>query len=585
MVSGNIWSKNYDGCYFDSGEYEENKSYLALFDTLDCKLIKYLGYSTSSMVPNIILYSAIMLVPNYFFPDGVISKVIGGIGSVLFGMMMTFLFLIIGIIIKAVYIFTSAFFTLSILIFISPIVLPLMFFERTKSIFDTWTEYVMDSILKPIMNFSFTMMYISVMDIILLKDATFSQHSARGRGVNLNCPDNSSSFICLINGFPIIGQIKILFSAGLKSVLFDVVVVFLFFSLFDKVLDDLESISSSIFKSISDATKSSSSLLSTKDKSLGIGDIGGQAFGKAMDAGKQIEAFRTNYVNNAPGAILSGVKKAADKVAQNRVDPSKTRFRALGKVGEATAGTAGLVGKAYDGVSNLAEKLENKAWGLKHKAGRLAKQKLKGARDAVKSKVKEIWNRGPIHKLLNKAEAKDVMKEARTLKSNARKNSKDLRPEMEYRSKMQNMESLDLSPEFIDELIENEQQSIRENENKKRNLTVLRNRRGKNIDREIEGQKEIIKDLKKIAAKNLRKDKIAEDFLKKNMKLKKNAASGQKKQQKYADNLEKVERFELPNDLIDDLVARGELLIDGMDNDDEKDAMRGFMDDLNNFKN
>ncbi|MDR2777334.1 MAG: hypothetical protein LBB24_01015, partial [Rickettsiales bacterium] len=99
VVSGTLWSKNYDGCYFDSTEYEENKNYLALFDTLDCKLIKYLGYSTNNMAPNILIYSAIMLVPGMFFKsDGIVSKIIGGIGSFLFGMMMSFLFLMFNVV-------------------------------------------------------------------------------------------------------------------------------------------------------------------------------------------------------------------------------------------------------------------------------------------------------------------------------------------------------------------------------------------------------------------------------------------------------------------------------------------------------
>lgn len=347
-----LWNPSYDGCYFDSTEYKEDKSYLASFDMLDCKLVRYIGYSTGNAAPSLILYSMIMLVPNFIFPDGIVTKVINAIGSTIFGLMMTFLFVIFNIILKAVYIFTSSFFILSVLVFISPIVLPLMFFEKTKGIFDTWLEYMMETIFKPVLNFAFLVIYVNLMDIILLKNVTFNKHGINGRGANILCPENSSSFLCLINGIPGIQQIKVLFNSGFKQVLIDIVIIFIFFKLSDQLLEDIEKIAGSIFKSISDPNKKSPSSLGITNRDAHGNVVDGVSGGiaKAMETGAKIETFRHDYVNNIPGTVISKIPGLRD-VQQ----------------------------KTFE----LRENLINRATELKEDAKRYAKDKLMSAKDAL----------------------------------------------------------------------------------------------------------------------------------------------------------------------------------------------------------
>ena len=367
LKNSKLWNQEYDGCYFDTTEYKENKNYLAAFDTLDCKLAKYLGYSVNMAGPNILLYSVIMLVPSFFFPDTVITKVINALGGFIFGLMMTFIFMIFNIIIKAVYTFTASFFNLSILILISPIILPLMFFERTKRIFDTWLEYIADNIFKPMINFASLVIYTNFMDMILLKGVIFKNHSEKGRGAIVTCKDGNSSFLCLINGIPGVQQISILVNSNFVSVILDLAIVFIFFKLSDQMLTDIENISNSIFRNLS-ADKQSSSNLSASGTPIGKSIA--NSVKSAMSTGSKLETLRHDYINNAPGALL-------DKA-------SKSNIKGLRKIG-----------KGFDKMVEKRDKLLNKADSFFKHVKRVAsfktksifkKMTLKDRRDYYKSK-------------------------------------------------------------------------------------------------------------------------------------------------------------------------------------------------------
>lgn len=344
LNGSDLWNKNYDGCYFDTTEYKDDKSYLASFDTLDCKLSRYLGYSVNMAAPNILIYSAIMLIPSFFFPDTVVTKIINGIGSFIFGLMMTFIFMIFNVVLKAIYVFTSSFFSLSVLILLSPIILPLMFFERTKNVFDNWLEYIADNIFKPVLNFASLVIYVNLMDIVLLRDSFFNNHSSKGRGANLICPDGSSSFVCLINGIPGIQQIKVLANSNFYSVLLDIVIVFLFFKLSDQVLTDIENIAGSIFKSLSGDKQSSSALSATGTP---MGKTIGESVEKAIDTGKKLEEFRHDYINNAPGALLGKVNEVRREIIKENNKANKTEHE-ITKENDTDPTVFGRINKFFD---------------------------------------------------------------------------------------------------------------------------------------------------------------------------------------------------------------------------------------------
>jgi hypothetical protein len=446
-----------------------------------------------------------------------------------------------------------------------------MFFEKTKTAFSTWLEYLMDTIVKPVMNFSFTMVYMNVMDMILLNNVTFSKHSINGRGANLECPDNSSAFVCLINAAPLFEHIKILYNVGLKSVLLDIVMVFLFFVFSDKVLDDLEQISASLFKSISDPMKNSPSMTGSKGGGFGVENIAGQAFSSSMSAGQSLEGFRSTYVNNAPGALLDKVRRSSEASEEKR-------------------GGGGAIGRAIDKVGDKITSLENRAGRLKHNASRVLKQSMKNGANRVKelgSRLKNSWNKS----IMGEIQAKAILDEANDLKNKIDKDSdgKD-EASIAYKAKMKEIKDMKLSGNSIANLIKKQEKTLEKRQAKRKDLNsaiFFKNRRRRGADEKIKNAGSIIDDLRDIAAENLGDANEAKEFLRENMQLKKSANKNQKKMEKYNDRLRNIKNLKLSNSLIDNLINRGTELVDDYNEENDQDsenATREFIDSLNKMK-
>jgi type IV secretory pathway VirB6-like protein len=361
-----LWNSKYDGCYFDVTEYPDGKGYLAVFDMFDCKLANYIGFGIDKGVPNLLIYSAIMLFPSMIFPDIGILKLVNSaltfVGSILFGALLAFMFIMFNIMTKVVYLFTSSFFTLSLLVFVSPIVLPLMFFERTKKNYEVWLESIVDTIFRPLMAVGFIVLYINLLDKMLLTDVIFRKHNKVGRGAIMQCPDTTEhfTFICFITKVPIIGQIIELFQFGILQVFFNIVIAFLLFSMADSFLNELETISNQLFKFYSDDKKSSSSLVKADFSEKSSTSISG-ATTRAMEAGKDINKFRKDYINKVPGYVAGKIDNKMQKLAD------KADSKLLSSVSEAGPHKKSLVGKAagfYLKARTLGEKIDNKTSNL-----------------------------------------------------------------------------------------------------------------------------------------------------------------------------------------------------------------------------
>lgn len=138
--------------------YPPGKDYLMIWDTLDCKIMKYMNYKPGNN--GTVVFTLIVAA---FFT--------GGIGVIVSFSVLIIAFTLISATIRAMHIFISSAFAIIIYVFISPIIIPLVLFERTKSIFDAWLTHLMSFALSPIVLFAYLSIFITLSEQIIFGSA------------------------------------------------------------------------------------------------------------------------------------------------------------------------------------------------------------------------------------------------------------------------------------------------------------------------------------------------------------------------------------------------------------------------------
>ena len=134
--------------------YPKGSEYLMVWDTLDCKIMQYLNYG-----PGFDASTVFLLIVAAFFT--------GGIGLIIALSIFVMAFCLIMATIRAMHIFISSAIAIIIYIFISPIIIPLVLFEKTKNIFDSWLSQLMSFTLSPIVLFAYLAIFISLSENIM----------------------------------------------------------------------------------------------------------------------------------------------------------------------------------------------------------------------------------------------------------------------------------------------------------------------------------------------------------------------------------------------------------------------------------
>ncbi len=171
ITSVNDESKR-DGCQFgeitlENGDillagnkYSPGKEYLALWDTLDCKMMVYLGFGPEISVANITLI--------------IIAGLFSGPLGIYFSMsLMFFGFFMIAAAIRALHIFLASAMSIIILVFISPLAIPCVLFSRTTNIFNGWLSKLISYSLQPVILFAYIAVFCTVFDQTMIGSATF----------------------------------------------------------------------------------------------------------------------------------------------------------------------------------------------------------------------------------------------------------------------------------------------------------------------------------------------------------------------------------------------------------------------------
>jgi type IV secretory pathway VirB6-like protein len=153
--------------------YPPGKQYLALWDTLDCKMMRYLGFGPQASAANIVM---LILAAFLTGPYGIYFA----FSVMIFGV------LLLSAVIRALHIFLSSAISIIIMVFVSPIIIPLILFEKTKSIFDQWLKELISFAIQPMILFAYLAIFIMTIDKTLVGDATFEGASP---AKTMNCEE------------------------------------------------------------------------------------------------------------------------------------------------------------------------------------------------------------------------------------------------------------------------------------------------------------------------------------------------------------------------------------------------------------
>lgn len=177
-----------DGCQFGivtfedgtteyAASYPDGKYYLAMWDTLDCKIARYLGFGPNVSVASI---ASIILAGYFTGPVGIYFSV----AILFFGV-----FLVV-ITIKALHIFLGSAVSIILMVFVSPVIFLSLLFDKTKNIFTKWLTNLIGFALQPVILFAYIFIVVTMMDKVLIGSATFKTMSKNQNAAkSLDCEE------------------------------------------------------------------------------------------------------------------------------------------------------------------------------------------------------------------------------------------------------------------------------------------------------------------------------------------------------------------------------------------------------------
>ncbi len=321
-----------DGCQFprfnyaDSNEdtrysnpaYPTGKEYLRIWDTLDCKIARALGFGPEVSVPNL----GMMILGGFLT---------GGAGIIFMVGTLMFAFFFIAITIKALHVFLMSTMAIIILLYVSPITIVLAMFGRTKSIFDGWWKAIMSYALQPMILFAYMSILISIFDMVAIGDLTFKGdgHNAPKTAVCTGDAEDTSLY-CIFNvadmknlpGFEVIGiGLPVLTSMNQTKIYSIIKAAFLLY-IFMSFLDKISALTTALVGGTNLDTQGAMGMMkkmaSTTSGALsGIQQRGMNAIkkhgGTALRKGGEMASKAKEEINKGSSAAMGGKKAKGPK--------------------------------------------------------------------------------------------------------------------------------------------------------------------------------------------------------------------------------------------------------------------------------
>ncbi len=215
--------------------YPPGLEYLRMWDTLDCKLARAMGYGPEVSVPNLI----------FMILGGFLT---GGLGIVFVIASCCFAFFMLSITVKALHIFLLSITTVIILLFVSPITITCCLFARTKGIFDGWWKQLLGLTLQPMILSVYLGIFLTLFDHIMVGDVTF-EGDGKNEPKTVVCEGEAAdtSFYCIFRvadiktfpGLEILGiglpMLTDMNETKLKAIINGAMLMFIFMKFMDQI--------------------------------------------------------------------------------------------------------------------------------------------------------------------------------------------------------------------------------------------------------------------------------------------------------------------------------------------------------------
>jgi type IV secretory pathway VirB6-like protein len=244
-------SNTLDGCQFprfnyadqnESTKYSQNASYppgseyLRIWDTLDCKIARALGFGPEVSVPNLI----------FMILGGLLT---GGFGIVFVVASFALAFFMISLTIRALHIFLLSITSIIILMYVSPIAITAALFNKTKNIFDGWWKQMLGFTLQPMILFAYLGILITLFDKVIIGDDVRFTGDGKQNPKQMICNDaaKNTSIICIFKisdiktfpglevlgiGLPMLGSMN---QEKLQSIIKAALIMFIFMKFMDQI--------------------------------------------------------------------------------------------------------------------------------------------------------------------------------------------------------------------------------------------------------------------------------------------------------------------------------------------------------------
>lgn len=224
--------------------YPPGKKYLRIWDTLDCKIARALGYGPEISTPNL----AKMIFSGFLT---------GGLGITFFFAAFAYGFMLISIVMRAVHITIMSVMAIILLIYVSPLTILCAMFERTKGIFENWWKNMLGFILQPMILFAYIGLMLTVFDNMFIGTARFSPSDESYILPKVNCDsyeDNGNTFnpsdtsvYCIFNfgkysnytgleffdlAMPVLTSLN---PTKIRTIFQSAIIMFVFLQFFDKI--------------------------------------------------------------------------------------------------------------------------------------------------------------------------------------------------------------------------------------------------------------------------------------------------------------------------------------------------------------